>query len=155
MEMDTSGTFGFWKSTPKVGGSLMSDGMTRRDAAKLFGLSLATTAGGQPDPGPNTVPDFAGRAVIVYTSNRPVTVPIILTDCRFERQGGRLFLVGISQPCRRSLVEWSDGSVRCVAWDAVEEYVVFDSLAAFHTRQESTPREIPQRAQGSLGGAEL
>ncbi|HEY1188560.1 MAG TPA: hypothetical protein VGE74_12985, partial [Gemmata sp.] len=99
------------------------------------------------------VPDLAGRTVVVFTRGRPLAIPVVLTDCRFERQGGRLFLVGTNQPCRSWLAEWCDGTRRCVAWDAVEEYVVFDSLADYHARQGPSPGEAVAEQRPAEPGA--
>lgn len=127
----------------------MADEITRREAARLVGLSTASSLGAdRPTPVPDALPDFTGRAVLLYTRGRPLTVPVALTDCRFERQGGRLFLVGTSQPCRSWLTEWSDGTLRCIAWDAVDEYVVFDSLADYHARQGPAPGQVPDESDG-------
>jgi hypothetical protein len=114
--------------------AMSSDG-TSRVVVEVVDLSLAPTdPADTPAPKSDTVPDFTGRAVLVWTRNRPLVSPMILTDCRFERQGGRLFLLGTSRSSRSWLTEWDDGTLRAVAWDAVDDYLVFDSLAAYFAR---------------------
>ena len=56
-------------------------------------------------------------------------------------------MVGTNRPCRSWLTEWCDGTRRCVAWDAVEEYVVFDSLADYYARQGGPPSEVADTPQ--------
>jgi hypothetical protein len=72
-------------------------------------------------------------------------VPLILTECRFESPGGRLFLAGVDQSCRRSLTEWTQGVPRWVAWGAVEGYLVFDSLDEYYGRPPG-PGDGPEDA---------
>jgi hypothetical protein len=52
---------------------------------------------------------------------------LLLTDCRFERVAGRLFLTGLNCDC-----ESAGGSPRqAVAWDAVIEVVSFRSVGEY------------------------
>lgn len=113
----------------------MSEELTRRDAARLIGLTLAPASLDGSSVERKTTPDFSGRALVVYTSIHPLECPLILTDCVLEEQAGRLFLTGTNQPCRPNLTEWADGTRRSVAWDAVAEYITFDSLADYHSHQ--------------------
>ena len=85
---------------------------------------MAATANDHVDP----VRLAPGGLVVLSTRGRTMGVPAIMTDCRFERLEGRLFLVGVNQPCRANQFEWTNGTTRRVAWDVVDEYVVFDSL---------------------------
>lgn len=74
------------------------------------------------------LPDLAGKVVVVQTRGRPLGNPVVLSDCRFESQVGRLFLVGVRQPSAPDRASWTDGALCCVAWDCVEEYMEFGSL---------------------------
>jgi hypothetical protein len=83
-------------------------------------------------------PDWRGKALVVYTRSSGPAMPMILTECRFELLGGRLFLAGVDQSCRRSLTEWTRGAGRWLAWEAVEGYLVFDSLNEYYRRLEDS-----------------
>ena len=82
------------------------------------------------------VPSLRGKTVAVHVRNRPTTPPVLLSECILESRGGRLFLVGTSQPPDRSLNDWTDGVRRAVAWDAVDEYLLFQSPEDFYSRQQ-------------------
>jgi len=70
------------------------------------------------------IPDFSNKLVSfslatddhTYAINRP----------KIEIQLGRLFLVG-TVPAGASAGDWSEGAVCAVAWDQVNNYLVFES----------------------------
>lgn len=121
--------------------------ISRRDAMLTAGVAVAGAV--SPPTGVvnsraaerETGPVFSGKIVVVQTRNRPLSNPAILSDCRFEWQGGRLFLTAIRQPCASHLPSWTDGARCCIAWECVEEYLVFDSLADYHGRLSSAAEE--------------
>src|SRR5439155_4606617 len=78
-------------------------------------------------------PSLRGKTVAVYTRNRSDS-PAVLRECLLETRGGRLFLVGTSIPAQRAVQEWTDGVRRAIAWDAVDEYFLFDSPEEFYMR---------------------
>jgi len=94
----------------------------------------AVGASTQAAGGRATSPDLVGKTVVVHTRIHPVSMPSILGDCRFESQAGRLFLVGVRQPCSPHTPSWTDGILCCIAWECVEEYLVFGSLADYYGR---------------------
>jgi hypothetical protein len=97
-----------------------------------------------------SVPDFAGKTLVVYVRNRPLEYPDVLGNCRLESQNGRVFLVGTQQTCLRNLPSWTDG-IRCsIAWESIDSYMVFDSLSAFHDcRDLPYPEEsLAERGNG-------
>jgi hypothetical protein len=98
----------------------------------------APTGSGAGSP-TDALPELAGRLILVYTRTRPLHQPVALTDCYFEWQGGRVFLVGTSRSSHRDAPEWCEGIRRCVAWDAIDEYLVFSSLAEYHNRNDGPP----------------
>ncbi|HEY7159471.1 MAG TPA: hypothetical protein VH575_36330 [Gemmataceae bacterium] len=122
----------------------MMDDLSRREALRAIGTSLPAiglTSGMGQQSAPSdemrpesSSPDWRGKALVVYTRSSGLSMPMILTECRFESLGDRLFLAGIDQSCRRSLTEWTQGVRRCVAWEAVEGYLVFDSLDEYYSR---------------------
>src|SRR5262245_11662858 len=68
-----------------------------------------------------------GKTLAISTRIRPLDTPAILSDCFLETRAGRLFLVGMGQPSRQGAKEWTAGVRQAIAWDAVEEYLVFQS----------------------------
>lgn len=56
-----------------------------------------------------------------------------LAHPRWEKQGGRLFLVG-TVPRGGSTNDWCEGVTGAVAWDLVSDYLVFDSVADYQAR---------------------
>src|SRR5438046_9523706 len=107
----------------------------------------------------STVPSLRGKAVVVQVRNRASAAPLVLSDCFLEARGNRLFLVGTSQPAQRSRSEWSDGVRRAIAWDAVEEYFLFDTLEDYYARPQAVAPpaapnvlpmfEAPQSSEGN------
>jgi hypothetical protein len=76
--------------------------------------------------------NLEGKTLVVLVRGRPITVPVVLGGCSLQTQGGRLFLTGTTEPCYPNLYNWTDGVRRFIAWDSVEEYMIFDSTAAYH-----------------------
>jgi hypothetical protein len=114
----------------------MGGELSRRDAFPTAGAVIAEppVAASATGSEVSTVPDLAGKTVVIQTRNRPLSNPVVLSECRFESQGGRLFLVGVRQPCARHLRSWTDGIRSCIVWECIEEYLVFDSLSDYHSR---------------------
>jgi hypothetical protein len=91
----------------------------------------------------STAPSLRGKTVAVQARSRAGAGPIVLSDCFLETRGDRLFLVGTSQPAQRSVSEWSDGVRRAIAWDAVEEYFLFDALEDYYARAHAAAALAP------------
>ena len=70
----------------------------------------------------NKIPDFSGKIVSLSTADSILTTQ----NPHFEQQGGRLFVVGIV-PKGGSRNNWAQGTLSAVAWDAVTDYLVFNS----------------------------
>jgi hypothetical protein len=77
--------------------------------------------------------------VAAFVRNRPGAPPVLVSECVLEDRGGRLFLVGSSLPIQKGGVEWTDGVRRAIAWDAVDEYLLFDSPEDYYLRAPSAP----------------
>jgi hypothetical protein len=104
----------------------------------FFGGSIMSQANG--------CPSLRGKTVAVYTRNRS-SKPVILSECFFESRENRLFLVGTEVPADQASLEWTDGVRHAVAWDAVDEYLVFASPDDYYARaQVVTAATIPQAA---------
>lgn len=107
----------------------------------------------------NETPRLRGKTVAVFTRYRPGLPQVVLSDCLLETRGDRLFLVGIGVPAQQGAPEWTDGVRRSIAWDAVEEYLLFDSPDAYYERAKLAPAinnigalmpmfEMPQSSEG-------
>lgn len=72
-------------------------------------------------------PDFADKLVMVIF-NRPGEDHTIIQNPRFEKQAGRLFLVG-AIPER--VIPGFDGLPVAVAWENVEQYIVLQSVEQY------------------------
>ena len=84
----------------------------------------------------NETPSLRGKTVVIHLRNRPISSPVVLSECILETRGGRIFLVGLSLPAQPSIKEWSDGVRRAIAWDAVDEYLLFQSPDDFYAREQ-------------------
>jgi hypothetical protein len=85
-----------------------------------------------------------GKTVAVHMRSRAGGPPIVLKDCMLETRGSRLFLVGTSVPVQPAVTEWTDGVRRAIAWDAVDDYLLFDSPEDYYGRcQAAQPAEMP------------
>ncbi len=82
----------------------------------------------------NNFPDFCGKLVVFYMLDR-ANRSYMLEDASFEIQAGRLFVVGkVSNEYDDDV--WAKGTTACIAWDCVEQYLVFDSAAQYHRERE-------------------
>jgi hypothetical protein len=77
------------------------------------------------------LPDFTSKMVSVLSVGEDT--PCLIGDAHFEMQAGRLFLVGIV-PRGGSAGDWVAGLPSAVAWDTVQEYIVFDSAEDYVKR---------------------
>lgn len=79
-------------------------------------------------------PDFSGKLVVFYLVDRP-NRSYMLEDATFDMQAGRLFVVGkVSKEYDDDV--WARGSTACLAWDCVEQYLIFESAAHYHRERE-------------------
>ena len=84
----------------------------------------------------STLPDFAGKTVSFSTNESTLAVE----NPRFEMQADKLFVVG-TVPRGASASDWAIG-VRCaVAWSAVEDYMVFESVQDYTKRLAKSRRK--------------
>lgn len=96
---------------------------------------------GNPPSAPETVPDFTGKVVKIYT-NVPDTDWRwwTLDEPRFELQHGRLFLVGKLTDPNPGGSYWGRHMVACIPWETVQFYLV---------------ETIPDRHQRKFGGSDV
>ncbi len=80
----------------------------------------------------NTLPNFTKKVVVLSfpttDGSRTLAYP------RWEKQGGRLFLIG-AVPVGGSRNDWLKGGEAAVAWEMVSDYLVFHSLEDYHKRR--------------------
>ena len=77
------------------------------------------------------LPNFAGKTLSVVLIGEDTSRVVV--DPRFELQAGRVFLIGTSPP-GVSKRDWMAGLDEALAWDRVQEYVVFASAEDYFTR---------------------
>ena len=87
----------------------------------------------------NEIPSLRGKTVAVQVRNRSMPYPVVLSDCILETRGGRMFLVGTGVPAQTTVKEWTDGARRAIAWDAVDEYLLFQSPDDYYERMQAAP----------------
>jgi hypothetical protein len=78
-------------------------------------------------------PDFSDKIVLVYLANRSDDHSIVIEHPTFEIQGGRVFIVGQFAEGTTSN-DWASGVQTAVSWDAVEQYLVFDTIEEYFSR---------------------
>jgi hypothetical protein len=88
-----------------------------------------------------------GKTIAVHLRSRAGGPPIVLKECMLETRGNRLFLVGTSVSVQPAVTEWTDGVRRAIAWDAVDDYLLFDSPDDYYGRcQAAHQPEMPETA---------
>jgi len=96
------------------------------------------------------LPQFAGRVLSVLCAGEDTGQ--LIYDPSFEEQGGRLFLVGLV-PEDASRDNWMEGLTGAIAWETVQDYVIFDSMQDYLTRlHEARKRWVsPKKAVRRTG----
>ena len=77
------------------------------------------------------LPEVAGKVLSVLCGGEDTGQ--LIFDPSFEEQGGRLFLIG-TVPKEASRDNWMEGLACAIAWDAVQDYVIFASMDDYLTR---------------------
>lgn len=78
-------------------------------------------------------PDLSHKIVLLYLANQCDEHNVVLAQPRFEQQGDKLFILGIFAE-GTTANDWATGIHTAVAWDKVEQYLVFDSLEDYFDR---------------------
>ena len=84
------------------------------------------------------LPDFEGKVVSVVCTNEDTGQ--LIRSPEFKMQGGRLFMVG-TVPEDASQDNWMENLPCAIAWDTVQDYVIFVSMADYLTRLHSRRRK--------------
>jgi hypothetical protein len=99
-----------------------------------------------------SAPDFTGKVVAVSLATSQMA--LALDQVRYERQLGKLYLVG-RQVANPQYPNWADGATYYIAPEQITFFAVFESLADYLARvaarppEPSPPGEPPRR--GWLG----
>jgi hypothetical protein len=72
-------------------------------------------------------PYFIGKVVSFSTSESTLAI----NNPKFEKQKNRLFVVG-SVPKGATKNNWAESRPCAIAWDAVVDYMVFDSIEQYN-----------------------
>jgi hypothetical protein len=78
-------------------------------------------------------PDLSDKIVLIYLTNQCDEHNVVLERPHFEQQGDKLFIVGVFAE-GTTANDWATGIHTAVAWDHVEQYLVFDSLEDYFYR---------------------
>jgi hypothetical protein len=84
------------------------------------------------------LPNFKGKVISVVCGGEDTGR--LIRSPHFEKQGGRLFIVG-TVPEDSSEDNWMEDLPCAVAWDTVQDYVIFDSMTDYLTRLHSRGRK--------------
>lgn len=118
----------------------MSHELSRREVVKLTGATLAGaafsaavtgTAAAATGVDMGSLANLRGKTIQCYCHARYGSS--VLADCRFELQGGRLFVIG-SSVSRSASNSGTDRLMSGLAWDAIDEYLVFSSVQDYMER---------------------
>jgi hypothetical protein len=72
------------------------------------------------------LPNLNGKAVAIYLSGAEAS--FTFESPKFEKQGGRVFLVGVQVPFDENQPSWPFNGDVYLSWDKIAYYVVFNSL---------------------------
>jgi hypothetical protein len=78
-------------------------------------------------------PDFSGKIILLYLTDRSDEHNVVLQNAVMENQAGKLFVVGQFAE-GTTTNDWATGIQTAVAWDNVEQYLVFDSIEDYFSR---------------------
>lgn len=86
---------------------------------------------------------FPGKTLLLFVVNRSPDDAIVLQNVRMDVIGGRQFVAGEFAE-GTTANDWASGVPTAVAWDCVEQYMVFDSLEDYFARAAKAYNEMPQ-----------
>ena len=82
---------------------------------------------------PMNTPHLKDKIVLLYLKNRSLDDAVLLREARFDIQADRVFIVG--RFCEGATDnDWATDVGTAISWDAVEQYLVFDSLEDYFSR---------------------
>ena len=78
-------------------------------------------------------PEFENKIILLYLFNRPDDHNVVLQNASLENQADRMFIVGVFAE-GATANDWATGVRTAVAWDSVEQYLVFDTIENYFER---------------------
>jgi hypothetical protein len=90
---------------------------------------------------------FEGKVLVIYVKSHFQTPPMALRNCAFENQSGRSFVCGVGLSTLPAHLDPFAGRRRCIAWDAVESYLICDSVEDY--------MELVKRSMSPPSGYEI
>lgn len=78
-------------------------------------------------------PDLKNKTILLYLFNRPDEHNVVLQDATLENQAGKMFIVGVFAE-GTTANDWAAGVRTAVAWDSVEQYLIFDTIDNYFER---------------------
>lgn len=84
------------------------------------------------------LPNFEGRVLSVLCQHENTSQ--LLADVVFKKYAGRVFLVG-NVPEQASQDNWTANLPSAIAWDSVQDYVIFDSVSDYQKRLNRKPKK--------------
>ncbi|MFW5640507.1 MAG: hypothetical protein ACOC0H_05025 [Thermodesulfobacteriota bacterium] len=82
---------------------------------------------------PLNTPHLKDKIVLLYLKNRSLDDAVLLREARFDIQADRVFIVG--RFCEGATAnDWATDVGTAISWDAVEQYLIFDSLEDYFSR---------------------
>jgi|ERR1017187_4956389 hypothetical protein len=86
------------------------------------------------------LPQFTGKVLSVLCAGEDTGQ--LICDPSFQEQGGRLFMIG-TVPKEASRDNWMEGLPCAIAWDTVQDYVVFASMDDYIARLKAPRKRWP------------
>ncbi len=86
----------------------------------------------------DTKPNFKGKVLSVLCVNEDTSQ--LISNPTFESQVGRVFLTG-TVPKDSSQDNWMEGLKVSIAWNTVQDYVIFESIDDYLTRLNSNDKK--------------
>jgi hypothetical protein len=90
------------------------------------------------------LPQFSGKVLSVLCAGEDTGQ--LIYDPAFQEQGGRLFIVG-TVPKEASRDNWMEGLPCAIAWNTVQDYVVFASMDDYLARLRAPRKRWPASSQ--------
>ena len=78
-------------------------------------------------------PEFHNKIILLYLFNRPDDHNVVLQEASLENQAGKMFIVGVFAE-GTTANDWAAGVQTAVAWDSVEQYLIFDTIENYFER---------------------
>jgi hypothetical protein len=92
------------------------------------------------------LPEFSGKVLSVLCVGEDTGQ--LIFNPSFQEQGGRLFMVG-TVPKEASRDNWMECLPCAIAWDTVQDYVIFASMDDYLTRLKAPHKRWPATSKAA------